>query len=111
MGYNTAAFFLNDAIDALVSDPDAGKKIYEAIMNGYRHDSVTDFNIGSNYNAGSVVQSKHANDVQIVAVGGNRMRLLGTAWNGWRQMDDTVALLRELADREGYRLVKKPVKP
>jgi hypothetical protein len=109
MGYNTAAMFLNDAIDGLKRDPDIGHKIYEAIIMadrpGNRERGYTDFSISNHCNGGMVIPSRHADEVQIVAVGGNYMKRLGYSY--WTRMDDPVEMCKALADQLGYRLVKK----
>lgn len=111
MGYNTAALFLNDAMGNLKTDPDIGNKIYEAILISsrpeYREKGV-EFSIGNHCNGGMVLPSRHADEVQIIAVGANYMRPLGTVYYAWSQMDDSVEMCRRLADSLGYNLVKKP---
>ncbi len=110
MGYNTTALFLNDAIGNLKTDPDIGRKIYEAILVTQRPENQkgVDFSIGNHCNGGMVLPSHHADQVQIIAAGGNYMRSLGVIYGGWRNMQDTVELTKKLADSLGYRLVKKP---
>ena len=110
MGYNTAAMFLNDALGNLKTDPDIGRKIYDAILVSsrpeYREKGV-DFSIGNHCNGGMVLPSRHADEVQVVAVGGNYMRPLGAIYYGWSAMDDSVEMCKRLADSLGYRLVQK----
>lgn len=113
MGYNTAVMILNDAMDGLKTDPDVGKKLHDAILRSSRpefRERGVDFSIGNHCNGGGVLPSQHADQVQIIAVGGNYMRPLGTVWNGWRDMQDSVEMTKKLADSLGYRLVKKASK-
>lgn len=110
MGYNTAAMFLNDALGGLKTDPDIGAKIYDAITISSRPEyqkTGVDFSIGNHGNGGMVLPSYHADEVQILAVGGNNMRRLGTVHYGWSKMDDSVEMCKRLAESLGYRLVKK----
>lgn len=109
MGYNTAALFLNDAIDGLKTDPNIGQKIYEAIITAPRQgDRYTDFSIGNHCNGGMVLPSCHADVVQVIALGGNYMKPMGNLYGAWRDMQEPEKLLKSLADQMGYRMVKKP---
>lgn len=109
MGYNTAALFLNDAMGNLKTDPDIGRKIHDAILlsqySQYAKCGV-DFSIGNHCNGGMVLPSHHADEVQIVAIGGNYMQSMGTLYGAWKNMQHPEKLLKELADTMGYRLTK-----
>lgn len=95
MGFNTAAIILNDALSSLDRD-DAGRHIRSAIQAGSRGEGWTPVGV-------TVLPSQHADTVQIVAVGGNRIFTLG--YGNWR--DDPESLLRALADQIGFRVVRK----
>lgn len=111
MGYNTPVLILNDAMHMLETDPKVGRKMYEAIGESYGGKGVS-FGIGNYCNGGYALPSMHADDVQVVAIGGNCMKRLGVVYGGWHLMggDNTEKLMRQLADSLGYRLVKKAVK-
>lgn len=109
MGYNTPVLILNDAAHMLETDPDVGRKISEAMSLSQRDRTrQVDFSIGNHANGGAVWPAEHADEVQVVAFGGNCMTKLGTVYGGWSQMTDPDKLLRSLATTLGYRLVKLP---
>jgi hypothetical protein len=111
MGYNTPVLILNDAMDNLKTDADVGRKMYEAMLEtphpSKRVNGVS-FSIGNHCNGGMVLPSAHADDVQVIAVGYNYMRRLGTVYNV--ELDNPEMVLKQLADSLGYRLVKRASK-
>lgn len=108
MGYNTPVMILNDAMSNLKTDADVGRKMYEAMLLSsrpeYRNRGV-DFSIGNHCNGGMVLPSRHADETRLIAVGGNYMTDIGSVWGA--SMDDPEALCRALAEKLGFRLVKK----
>lgn len=112
MGYNTAAMFLNDAIDGLKTDPNVGHRIFEAIITSDRPENrkrgFTDFPIGNYCNGGLVLPSRHADDIQVIAFGRNYAKVLGVTWHA--NMEEPLEVIKALADQMGYRLVKKPAR-
>lgn len=107
MGFNTVVLILNDAMHNLKTDPNVGEKLYNA-MGESQHPANKDgveFSIGNHCNGGMVLPSRHADEVQIVAVGGNYMKRVGVLYHA--DMEDPEAMVRRLADSLGYRLVKK----
>jgi len=97
VGFNTACIILNDTLHSFAADPAVGEKVQTAILTARRSG-------GYGPHGFMALQSQHADNVQIVAIGGNRIDLLGIGH--WR--DDKEALLRQLADQMGFRLVRKP---
>ena len=113
MGFNTAFLILNDSADGLLSDQNIGRKMYDAMNETNRPENRVrgvSFGVGNCANGGHVLAPQHADDVQIIAVGGNCMMTIGTAWRSWADMRDPVKLVKELAAQHGYRLVKKVVR-
>lgn len=106
MGYNTAVLILNDAMGNLKTDPDVGRKLYDAMGESsrpeYREKGV-DFSIGNHGNGGMVLPSYHADTTQIIAVGGNYMRRLGVTFGS---LTDDERLLKNLAESLGYTVTK-----
>lgn len=96
MGLNTVAIILNDHLHDLARDPEAGAKIASAIAHASRDAFCQAPGV-------SVLPSQHADTVQIVAVGGNRLWNLG--YGHWKDTDED--LLRKLADQLGFRVVRK----
>jgi hypothetical protein len=108
MGYNTTVIVLNDALHEIEKDKEFGAKLALAIMKsrpGHRED------ISSNYfvNAASVIATQHADITSVVAIGGNHGTELGSFFNNGHHHteEDKIKLLKDLADKFGYRLVKK----
>jgi hypothetical protein len=99
MGLNTALIVRNDFLHEIKDDAEFGQKVYGAIVSNGRgpyHGQSFD-----------VLPSDHADNMQIVAIGGNIMRRLG--YGGyWTATDEDI--LRNLADSMGFRLVRKAVK-
>lgn len=97
MGLNTPCIILNDFLYKFNDDPDIGRKIHTAVQQ----------NGDKRYLRGSpafkVLPCTHSRAMQIVAVGGNTIRAIGYG----DCHDDDETLLRKLADRMGYRVVKK----
>lgn len=112
MGYNTAAIILNDALDTIERDPDIGRHIGDSINSAWRTpQDITarklTVNGGTQSHIGAirVLPSRHADETQIVAVGGNTIQLLGYSFS-----DDPVRILKDLALQLGYNVSKKRVK-
>lgn len=113
MGYNTAVLILNDAASGLRDDPNVGTKLYDAIGRATYPDGLTgeyasDFSIGNHANGGRVLASRHADDTQIVAIGQNSIRSVANLYH--LDMHNDIEVLEALAERLGYRVVKKPEK-
>ena len=111
MGYQTTVMLLNDHIDGLKTDTGFGPRLYNAILESglpaYRNKGLS-LSLGNCGNGAMVLPSQHADQVQIVAVGGNYMVPLGTLWGRWTHMQEPEKLLKELASQMGYRLVRLP---
>ena len=98
MGLNTALIVRNDFLHEIRGDSEFGQKVYSAIISRGREYH------GQSFDA---LPSAHADYLQIAAIGGNTIRLLG--FGGTYQSDDEAAL-RYLAGSMGFRLVRKAVK-
>jgi hypothetical protein len=116
MGWNTTVIVLNDAIDMIKDDVDFGRNLYYAILELQRGKQVDiparSSRGGIHCNAATAVETHHADDTAIVAVGQNCATELGrcyyTGFHGEEQ--GKLNILRQLADNMGYRLVKKSAK-
>ncbi len=112
MGFNTTVVVLNDALHYIEEDPDFGKNLARAIsqVGGGRYERVDVAarcrSGGVHCNAATVVETHHADQTVIVAVGGNLGLTLGRTWG--HKWDDKIAILKSLADRMGFYLRKKP---
>ncbi len=95
MGMNTACIIRNDFLHKLRGDLKLGEKIYDAVISSNR---------GAYHGQGfDVLPSSHADNIQVVAIGGNTIRRLGYGGD-YRSTD--LDILRNLASRMGYRIVK-----
>lgn len=107
MGFRTVVVLNNDQAHEWENDPELGKKIWlGASMKGYQNHPDRHFQYGE------VVEQVHA-DTQTLAVldGYGGKPVAYTHWH--RGQSDEVrnlALLKELADKMGYLISKKPKK-
>ena len=106
MGYNTTVVVMNDALDQIKNDPEFGRKLAEAVTGLSVPERRRDVSAGNHANAATVIETHHADQVHAIAVGGNRGVNLGYAGN-WRQQDNEMELLTNLAIQLGYDLVKR----
>lgn len=109
MGFNTTIVVLNDALEHIARTPDFGKRLRDAILMQYATDEPLDIPVQGYANPATVIEQHHADTTSVVAVGGNCATILGTT-SGWRHGDqkDQIRILKDLADKLGYRISKKP---
>ncbi|KKN88763.1 hypothetical protein LCGC14_0243700 [marine sediment metagenome] len=107
MGFNSTVLVLNDRLGEIEREPE---KFVEAMLSGIYGFGYEQVNF---YPGQSTVMScTHADTVTILAVGGNCATKLGQFHNGGHHHTEEaqVQLLRELADKYGFTLRKKPAK-
>lgn len=98
MGMNTAMIVRNDFLNEIEKDAEFGKRVAEAIRcAGYPNPPYH----GQSFD---VLPSVHADYQQVVAIGGNSINAMGIGGD-WTAENESI--LRTLADRMGFRLVKK----
>lgn len=103
MGNNATLVVLTDALHEIREDKDFGQKVYDSILS-FASRGEQRIQSGMHHNAATVVGCHHADDIHVIAVGGNvglNIGRLGT----WRA--EPKDLLRAWADSMGYRLVVK----
>jgi hypothetical protein len=103
MGLNTAAIILNDGLHSIEADTEVGQKIARGmreIGSRYGEDGVV--SAGGSHGVIKVLPPVHADYVQIIAIGGNTIRLLGVS--GHYERED---VLRDLAGSMGFTLRRK----
>lgn len=92
MGYNTTVVVYNDALGDIENDPEFGKNLAIAVReawnlgrnlrgNGY-HDTVN-IRAGNHANAAVVVETHHADEMVVVAVGGNMGQRVMSLYGKW----------------------------
>lgn len=107
MGFNTAVVILNDAISSIESDPQFGRTLGDAMRRVFVQPAPIEVPAGNFCNAAYVLGSHHSSRLMPFLVGGNiGVRLdgvvLDTNPDGMEER-----LLHRLAEKNGYRLVKK----
>lgn len=100
MGFNTACLILNDELNTLAEREGIGRDIKATVLTSERGRHGVAPHPTPGFRS---LPSQHADTVQIVAVGGNRIFSLG--YGHWK--DEPEELLRALADQMGFRLVRK----
>jgi len=113
MGWNTTVVVMNDSLDAIRRDSKFGEKLYDACLRihnsegrGINVSATPDGTQAYHVNAATVIESHHADGTALVAVGGNYGVSLGEFYAPGLE-DKDVRLLKQLADKLGYRIVKK----
>lgn len=98
MGFNSTIVVMNDYLHEIAKDKDFGVNVSDAIMG---------LAVGrqQRLHGAVAIETHHADDVMIIAVGGNQGRVLG--YGGRREVTDDVELLKELARKLGYDLRKR----
>lgn len=103
MGYNSTLIVLNDALHQIKDDKEFGEKVYNAVLTVNRGKPV-DIYSGNHCNAATVIETHHADSLRLIAVGGNCGQDLGYAGSYSFKPEE---MLKILADRLGYRIVRK----
>jgi hypothetical protein len=110
MGFNSALIILNDGLSDIKEDKEFGKKVHDSILRlGIHGIDYVDIGSGSHCNCASVIACNHADEVSVIAVGGNYGSVIGKVWNGNKghhKDEDKIRILKTLADDLGYRLEK-----
>lgn len=116
MGYNSTILVMNDALHAIGEDGEFGKKLKQAISSYPR---VKDPNISAvskdgaiHCNAATVIDCQHADVTQVVTVGWNSGIVVDRQYINYHDMEMTTEekVLRNLAEKLGFYVSKKPVK-
>ncbi len=106
MGFRTVVILFNDQASEWEKDPSLGKKIAQAMNHANSKERPHDADLGY----GRVVECAHA-DTQTLGVlnSYNFMPLTYSHWFPNQSNEDMqLALLKQAADKLGYRLTKKP---
>lgn len=99
MGMRTVVIFSNDQIHETCKDPALGQNIMNAMgLFGYRDITKRLYSKGF-----EVVEVTHCDNVTLARIDSLQMKPLA---HGWYTQDD-VSMLKDAADKLGYRLVKK----
>jgi len=116
MGYNSGLIILNDALHVIKDNPlqfteGVVRAIQSAPMSYHRGASRIDVAVQGHVNAASLFHMAHADEHQVYVVGGNTALVVPggfTRIGGYQDPKETnLALIKQMADVAGYRLVKK----
>ena len=116
MGWNTTIMILNDAADLITTDADFPEKLRQAILavgSGIHDNSrgQIDVSIWNHCNACTVIEKHHADQTNLIAVGGNCATVVHRAFGSTHHTPESQErLLRDWADAMGFRLARKPKK-
>lgn len=109
MGFNSTVLVLNDRLGEIEREPE---KFVREMLSGIQRSGYPDEQVDFYPGQSTVMSCAHADQVTILAVGGNCATVMGRFHNGGHHHsdDDQVTLLRQLADKYGFSLRKKPAK-
>lgn len=110
MGYNTTVIILNDAVHRLRHDRHFPRNLELAIGMASARMGPQTVPIGNHINGCTVVETHHADQTTLVAVGGNHATTLLQSFGRGDHHTEAgqVVLLRKLAEKLGYYIAKKP---
>jgi len=102
--------FFNDCFETIKNDNEFGKRVTEAIQNGFGKTNV-DIIASNGQTVGEMIESHHADNTTLIAVGGNYGTKLGEFWGYSHHTEEKqIELLESLADKLGYKISKKSIK-
>ena len=83
MGFNSVIFICNDAMDQIDKDPKGWwKKTKKELDHQTENDGTYGF--GNHLNGFQVVSNEHADDILLIAVGGNYATVIDKEYGGWK---------------------------
>lgn len=108
MGYRTVVILENDRSNEWMYDPELGRKIHHAASFAFSGASA-DYDSNRRIGYGTVVECAHADVQSMIVLDGYNADPVSSSI--WRPNDNLRAmklrLLREAADKLGFRIVKK----
>lgn len=114
MGWYSVVVVLHDSLHAVLENPAMFvKNMGQAIDRFHRKDHPhADVSVAGYCNAAEVVSQAHSDEFRMVVAGGNTGLDLGTCgyWRGVSGLSSeemSLYFLRYMAEKQGYRLVKK----
>lgn len=110
MGFNSVLFVCNDALDTITRDPEGFAREIVGRMGSI---GTGEFGFGNHANAFSIPHVAHADEIALIAVGGNYATKLVSHFHrslGHHTEEGQLELLRVWADKLGYGLRKKAKK-
>jgi hypothetical protein len=110
MGFNSLIGVLNDRLSEIERDPEGF--VREMIKGIHKLSISSDGPIDFHPGQSTVISCAHADQVTVVAHGGNHSTVLGRVYNGGNHHTEEyqIDLLERIADDYGFRLVRKSKK-
>lgn len=102
MGFNTTVVIRNDMMNSLRSSMKAGEIIVNAADR--LHESKGE---PVDFSYGNVIETHHADGLIPILSGGNTGRKINDIWIAAFDLNPELTLLKSLAEKHNYRLVKK----
>lgn len=111
MGFNTVMIVMNDALHAIAEDPDFGKNVSRAEGGSWGRKRFGDCPTvsvpsGCHVNAAELFPSFHADDLHVFIAGWNGLICVATGRGRPTEEETQLQLLRQWAEKFGYRLTK-----
>ena len=104
MGFNSTILILNDRLHEIENDPEFGAKLAIGINEfGYASERQKSYITGQT----KVLSCQHADNMAVIAVGGNCGTKLDTVFGlTHHKEDDKLEIVKQMAENLGYRLEK-----
>jgi len=103
MGYNSVIFMCNDAMDQVTKDPVGWwQRTREKLMTFGRKDHDDTYGWGYHANGFQAVSNRHADEVVLIAAGGNFATVIGSVYNSGmnhNKKEQQIQLLEEILER------------
>lgn len=109
MGSQATVVVLCDALHLIREDKEFGKKLAVAISKTSCYQNPADVSSGGYVNAATAIEVHHADWYRCLLLGGNAAKV-SDIHIPYTVEDKELTLLKELADKLGYRVSKKPKK-
>lgn len=114
MGFNSVLFVCNDALGTVDREPEKFAKLVSGKMGQAGMGEEASFGFGNHANGFAIPHIGHADEMAVIAVGGNYATRILRYHAGHRHMhhedEGQVEILKRLADKLGYSIRKKPKK-
>lgn len=111
MGFNSVLFVCNDALNTVDNEPEEFAKLISRKMGGI---DEGEFGFGNHCNGFRIPHIGHADEMAVIAVGGNYATRILRYHAGYSHMhheeEGQIEILKRLADKLGYSVRKKPGK-
>lgn len=115
MGFNSGIIIHNDSLHVIAQNAlqftDGVVRAIQSAGGRLPNGKRVDIGVQGHVNAASLFHMAHADEHQVYVVGGNTALAVPGGWTSIRNYQDpnetNLALIKQMADAAGYRLVKK----